>query len=128
MDREKYRREYYNPPIKQPKKAEPIEHKIHSIVLILLLLVIFAISGYYIHIYKVKARIEASELQVGQIWKERIIRPSIYTAQPETIVVKKEITGLEDNKVFFNQEEPDTTYSFDGDFTSFKQDSYKVKN
>jgi hypothetical protein len=128
MDKDKYRREYYNP---KPKiKEQPkVENKIGYIGTIIISLVLISVAGYMIHSYRVKTRLEESELQVGQIWKEKIIKQSIYTLQPETIVVKKEIIDLQDNKVYYHQIEPETTYTFyEADYNTFKQDSYKVKN
>lgn len=128
MDRDKYRREYYNPPIK-PKQQPKIDNQIGYKGGIVILLVLISVAGYMIHSYRVKTQLEESELQVGQIWKEKIIQQSIYTLQPETIVVKKEIIDLQDNKVYYHQIEPETTYTFyEADYNTFKQDSYKVKN
>jgi hypothetical protein len=127
MDKDKYRREYYNP---KPKiKEQPkVENKIGYIGTIIISLVLISVAGYMIHSYRVKTRLEESELQVGQIWKEKIIKQSIYTLQPETIVVKKEIIDLQDNKVYYHQIEPETTYTFyEADYHTFKDDSYKIK-
>jgi len=129
MDRDKYRREYYNPPKPKVKEQPKIDNQIGYKGGIVILLVLISVAGYMIHSYRVKTRLEESELQVGQIWKEKIIQQSIYTLQPETIVVKKEIIDLQDNKVYYHQIEPETTYTFyEADYNTFKQDSYKVKN
>ena len=128
MDKDKYRREYYNP---KPKvKEQPkVENKIGYIGTIIILLVLISVVGFMIHDYRKRTRLEESELQVGQIWKEQIIRTSIYTAQPETLIVKKEIVDLDEHKVYYHQIEPETTYTFyEADPYTFKQDSYKVKN
>jgi hypothetical protein len=128
MDKDKYRREYYNPPIK-PKQQPKVENKIGYIGTAIILLVLISVVGFMIHDYRKKTKLEESELQIGQIWKEKIIKQSIYTLQPETIVVKKEIIDLQDNKVYYHQIEPETTYTFyEADPYTFKQDSYKVKN
>lgn len=129
MDKDKYRREYYNPPKPKVKEQPKIDNQIGYKGGIVILLVLISVAGYMIHSYRVKTRLEESELQVGQIWKEKIIQQSIYTLQPETIVVKKEIIDLQDNKVYYHQIEPETTYTFyEADYNTFKQDSYKVKN
>jgi len=129
MDRDKYRREYYNPPKPKVKEQPKIDNQIGYKGGIVILLVLISVAGYMIHSYRVKTQLEESELQVGQIWKEKIIQQSIYTLQPETIVVKKEIIDLQDNKVYYHQIEPETTYTFyEADYNTFKQDSYKVKN
>lgn len=136
MDKEKYRREYYNPPIKKKvdkpvknKFNEPIDNKITSVILVGFLLTIIAVSAFGIHKYKQNSALEESGLQIGQIWTEKIIQQSIYTLQPETLVVKKEIINLEDNIVYYHQEEPETTYTFfEADYYSFKQNSTKIKN
>lgn len=129
MDRDKYRREYYNPPPKPKQQPAVVDNKVGYVGLTVILLVLISVAGYMIHSYRVKTKLEESELQVGQIWKEKIIQQSIYTLQPETIVVKKEIIDLQDNKVYYHQIEPETTYTFyEADYNTFKQDSYKVKN
>lgn len=126
MNRDKYRREYYNSPI---KKKEPINNTVNSIVLTIILLSLVAVIAYIIHDYKKKAALEESELQIGQIWTEKIVQQSMYTLQPETLVVKKEIVKLEDNIVYYHQEEPETTYTFyQADYYTFKQNSIKIKN
>jgi uncharacterized protein (DUF927 family) len=67
-------------------------------------------------------------VNIGQIWKQKIIQQSIYTLQPETLVIKKEIVDIEDNKVYYHQIEPETTYTFyEADYYTFKDDSYKIK-
>jgi hypothetical protein len=127
MDKDKYRREYYNP---KPKvKEQPkVENKIGYIGTIIISLVLISVVGYMIHDYRKRTRLEESELQVGQIWKEKIIQQSIYTLQPETLVIKKEIVDIEDNKVYYHQIEPETTYTFyEADYHTFKDDSYKIK-
>ena len=134
MDKDKYRREYYNPPVKkkQPEKNkfnEPIDNKITSVILVGFLLTIIAVGAFGIHKYKENTALEESGLQVGQIWTEKIVQQSIYTLQPETIIVKKEIINLEDNIVYYHQEEPETTYtSYEADYYAFKQNSTKIKN
>jgi hypothetical protein len=128
MDREKYRREYYNPPPK-PKQQPAVDNKVGYVGLIVILLILISIVGYIIHDYRERVLLEESGLEIGQIWKEQIIRQSIYTLQPETIVVKKEIIDLDDHKVYYHQIEPETTYTFyEADYHTFKEESYKVKN
>tara|TARA_R110000868_G_scaffold406706_1_gene687352 strand:+ start:262 stop:648 length:387 start_codon:yes stop_codon:yes gene_type:complete len=128
MDREKYRREYYNSPVNL-KKQPKVENKIGYIGTTIVLLVAITIIGYMIHNYKKKARLEESKLHIGQIWTEKIIQQSIYTLQPETLVVKKKIVNLEDNIVYYHQEEPETTYTFyQADYYTFKENSNKIKN
>lgn len=128
MDKDKYRREYYNSPIKK-KVEEPINNKVNSIVLTIILLSLVAVIAYIIHNYKKNTTLEESELQIGQIWTEKIVQQSMYTLQPETLVVKKEIINLEDNIVYYHQEEPETTYTFyQADYYTFKQNSTKIKN
>ena len=127
MDKDKYRREYYNP---KPKvKEQPkVENKIGYIGTIIISLVLISVVGFMIHDYRKRTRLEESELQVGQIWKQKIIQQSIYTLQPETLVIKKEIVDIEDNKVYYHQIEPETTYTFyEADYHTFKDDSYKIK-
>jgi hypothetical protein len=127
MDKDKYRREYYNP---KPKiKEQPkVENKIGYVGTIIILLVLISVVGFMIHDYRKKTRLEENELQVGQIWKQKIIQQSIYTLQPETLVIKKEIVDIEDNKVYYHQIEPETTYTFyEADYYTFKDDSYKIK-
>jgi hypothetical protein len=127
MDKDKYRREYYNP---KPKvKEQPkVENKIGYIGTIIISLVLISVVGFMIHDYRKRTRFEESELQVGQIWKQKIIQQSIYTLQPETLVIKKEIVDIEDNKVYYHQIEPETTYTFyEADYHTFKDDSYKIK-
>ena len=128
MDKDKYRREYYNSPIKK-KVEEPINNTVNSIVLTIILLSLVAVVAYIIHNYKKNTALEESELQIGQIWTEKIVQQSMYTLQPETLVVKKEIINLEDNIVYYHQEEPETTYTFyQADYYTFKQNSTKIKN
>jgi hypothetical protein len=127
MDRDKYRREYYNPP--KPKQQPAIDNKVGNKGLIIILLVLISVIGFIIHSYRKRTKIEENALQIGQMWKEQIIQQSIYTLQPETIVVKKEIIDLDDHKVYYHQIEPETTYTFyEADPYTFKQNSYKVKN
>jgi hypothetical protein len=127
MDKDKYRREYYNP---KPKiKEQPkVENKIGYVGTIIISLVLISVVGFMIHDYRKRTKLEESELQVGQIWKQKIIQQSIYTLQPETLVIKKEIVDIEDNKVYYHQIEPETTYTFyEADYHTFKDDSYKIK-
>jgi hypothetical protein len=125
MDKDKYRPEYYNP---KPKEQPKVENKIGYIGTIIILLVLISIVGFMIHDYRKRTRLEESELQVGQIWKQKIIQQSIYTLQPETLVIKKEIVDIENNKVYYHQIEPETTYTFyEADYHTFKDDSYKIK-
>ena len=135
MDKEKYRREYYNPPVKKKEPVknkfnEPIDNKITSVILVGFLLTIIAVSAFGIHKYKQNSALEESGLQIGQIWKDRIIRQSIYTLEPETITVKKEIINIEDNIVYYQQIEPETTYTFyEASLEAFNnENSIKVKN
>lgn len=127
-ERERYRREYLNSPRKEIPKPK-IENKVGNVVLVFILLVLMAVTGWFIHTYKQNKKLEESGLRVGQIWKEQIIRQSFYTLEPETLMVKKEITKLKDNRVYYNQIEPETTYTFyQADFNTFKDNSFKVKN
>ena len=127
-EREKFRREYYNPPkkeIPQPK----IENKVGNVVLVFILLVLMAVTGWFIHTHKQNKKLEDSGLRIGQVWTEKIVQQSIYTLQPETIIVKKEIVNLENNRVYYHQEEPETTYTFyEADYNSFKENSTKIKD
>lgn len=127
-EREKFRREYYNPPkkeIPQPK----IENKVGNVVLVFILLVLMAVTGWFIHTYKQNKKLEDSGLRIGQVWTEKIVQQSIYTLEPETIIVKKEIVNLENNRVYYHQEEPETTYTFyEADYNSFKENSTKIKD
>lgn len=127
-ERDKFRREYYNPPKKEIPKPK-IENKVGNAVLVFILLVLMAVTGYIIHVHNQNKKLEDSGLNVGQIWTEKIIQQSSYTLQPETLVVKKEITKLEDGIVYYNQEEPETTYTFyEADYNTFKENSFKIKN
>jgi hypothetical protein len=129
MDRDKYRREYYNPPKPKVKEQPKIDNQIGYKGGIVILLVLISVIGFIIHSYRKRTKIEENALQVGQVWKEQIIQQSIYTLQPETIVVKKEIIDLDYNTVYYHQVEPETTYTFyEADPYTFKQNSYKVKN
>jgi hypothetical protein len=128
MDREKYRREYYNSPIKL-KQQPKVDNKIGYVGTTIVLLVLISVIGYMIHNYKKTTALEESGLQIGQIWTEKIVQQSIYTLQPETLVVKKKIVKLEDNIVYYHQEEPETTYTFyQADYYTFKENSIKIKN
>ena len=128
MDREKYRREYYNPPPK-PKQQPTIDNKVGYVGLTIILLILISIVAYMMHNYRKRVLFEESGLEIGQVWKGQIIRQSIYTLEPETITVKKEIINLDDHKVYYHQIEPETTYTFyEADYHTFKEESYKVKN
>lgn len=127
-EKERFRREYYSSPIKK-KVEEPINNKVNSIILVIILFSLVAVIAYIIHKYKKDSVLEESGLRVGQIWTEKIVQQSIYTLQPETLVVKKEIVNLEDNIVYYHQEEPETTYTFyQADYNTFKENSFKIKN
>lgn len=114
-------------PKKKKKKSEPIE--VAPMIVAGIFTVVALIMGFFIYFYLRDLKSKESSLKVGQVWKEEIIQQSIYTLQPETIVVKKEIIDLDYNTVYYHQVEPETTYTFyEADPYTFKQNSYKVKN
>ena len=111
---------------KKKKESKPIE--VGPVIVASIFFIVAIVMGLFFYSYLQDIKLEESPLKVGQIWKEEIIQQSIYTLQPETIVVKKEIIDLDYNTVYYHQVEPETTYTFyEADPYTFMCNSRKLR-